>query len=98
MKIKLTRIFLTLLVVAFVLSCSGKSKKVEKLGNEIALKLEEYYEANGYYPLSLASVNYTVTMEGPIFYERLDSFQYTLWYGKELGESWVYNKETQSWE
>lgn len=69
-----------------------------KQGQVVIDKVEKYKTTNGYYPNALDDVGIKSTEEGPLFYERKDSFGYILYFGTSLGESKVYYPDTRTWE
>jgi len=99
MKLKL----LLILVLAFSSACSslpfGLSRDSRiKTGNEIINKIESFRKEKGRTPISLSEIGVEEKEEGPIYYQRKDETRYILWFGKELGESVVYDSEKKKWE
>ena len=95
-----TKILVTLLVTTAIcfstLACSH-SDKIKK-GNEAAARIEDFRIKNGKLPNSLSEVGIEETESGPIYYEKKSESRYILWFGKELGESVVYDSDTKQWK
>ncbi len=99
MKLKL----LLILVLAFSPACSslqfklGEDSRI-KTGNKVVNKIENFRKEKGRTPVSLSEIGIEEKEEGPIYYQRKDETRYILWFGKELGESVVYDSEKKKWE
>ncbi len=94
MKIK---ILLAIVLVCSSLFACGYSDKIEK-GNEIAAKIEKFRNEKGKLPESLSEVGIAETESGPIYYKKESETKYILWFGKELGESMIYDSDTKEWK
>ena len=94
---KLKVILTILLAVFFVssLACSY-SEKLAK-GNEVVAKVESFRKDKGRLPNSLSEIGIEETESGPIYYRKESESKYTVWFGKELGESATYDSETKEW-
>ena len=97
MKIKcLLSLPLTLLFCFTILSCDS-SEKIAK-GNEYVAQIESFRKERGRLPSSLTEIEIAETESGPIYYEKKNESKYILWFGKELGESVVYDSDTKQWK
>jgi hypothetical protein len=112
MKIKKKYIVLTILLAICLLLAWFVSeflrewecheyKKEYKKANEIIQKIENYRKACGKLPESLEEVGYEPEEKvfgGPIFYDKLDSDKYIIWFGgRSVGSSCIYHSETGEW-
>ena len=89
------------LVIFFLIiavGCGNSEKKLIKQGDELVSKIEEYKEQKGYLPNSIEDVGIKETMEGPLFYVRMDSVNYMVYFGTSLGESMIYYSDTKEWD
>lgn len=87
----------TLLLIAFA-NCSNQEKVLVKQGNDLISKIEEYESVNGSLPDSLEILGITETLEGPLFYKKVDSINYMIWFCTSLGESMFYYSDTKEWD
>lgn len=85
-----------------ILAIGGLYFTVTKRSRELktqAVKLigavEKYRENNGRLPKNLGEIEFAVTLEGPLYYQRSDSVNYTIWLGAELGESTIYSSAAE---
>ena len=69
-----------------------------KEGDELVLKIEKYKAHKGHLPKSIEDVGVKETMEGPLFYVRMDSVNYMVYFGTSLGESIIYYSDTKEWD
>lgn len=99
MKKKLLIIFFFFLAFIFTL-CFSDQEEVTLLmkGDDIIKRINDFKSKKGYLPLSLEDIGVKDTEEGPIFYELLDSLNYSVHFGTSLGESKIYYSDSQKWE
>ena len=90
-------IFLLAAIICFAVSGCGSTEKIAK-GNEAAAKIEKFRNEKGRLPNSLSETGIVETEAGPIYYRKESESKYILWFGKELGESVVYDSETKQWK
>jgi len=77
-----------------MLLCCGKSQLADKRLAEQTIELIEAFQAKeGHLPADLGELHVT---EGPVYYQ-LEPGGYIIWYGAELGSSWVYDSKTKLW-
>lgn len=84
-------------LVAFYFIIPSKEEKLTNQGNEIIQKIEKYRVDNGHLPNSLTEIGIKEKEEGPLYYDKRDSINYTLSFGTSLGESETYHSETKKW-
>lgn len=89
---------LVLLFLIMIVGCNNAEKKLIEQGDELVLKIEKYKEEKGHLPNSIEDVGVKETMEGPLFYVRMDSVNYMVYFGTSLGESMIYYSDTKDWD
>ena len=94
MKIK---VFTAIMLICFSIFACGYGDKIAQ-GNEIAAKVEKFKNENGKLPDALSEIGVKETESGPIYYRKESESKYILWFGKELGESVIYDSETKQWK
>jgi hypothetical protein len=87
-------IYLCLLVVV-ISSC--RNPEID-LGNGIIVKIELFKKKNGKLPDQLSDLGIKETEQGPIYYEKRDSINYTVSFGTSMGESMIYYSDSKKWE
>lgn len=85
-----------LAVALFIFACNSNEKL--RQGNEIVAKIEKFRSEKSKLPNSLSEIGIAETESGPIYYEKKSETRYILWFGKELGESKIYDSETKNWK
>jgi hypothetical protein len=93
--IKILRLFLIVVSICILFSCTDRR---EKYGNEIIKKIENFKKIKGHLPENLKEIGVHEDESGPIFYEKQSDTSYLVYYGRNLGESMVYNFKTKKWE
>ena len=88
-------IYLIAMLIYGILSCDNIESGMVKRGNEIVKKIENYRDVYGDLPDSLREVG---VKEGPVYYWKVDSVNYILWFGTYLGESVIYYSDSKRWE
>lgn len=68
-----------------------------KKGNLIIQKIEDYRKSKGKLPELLDDIGEDPKSDGPIYYKKIDSDNYEIWFGTTLGSSCVYKSETKEW-
>ena len=96
LTISLLLLILTL-VYTFVLR-SNRETILLKQSNDVIEKVDDFKSKKGHLPLSLEDIGIKETVEGPIFYTRLDSLNYAVYFGTSLGESKIYYSDSKKWE
>ena len=91
-----SKLFLTLSLSLLIFACGANEKL--KQGNEVATKVEKFKSEKGRLPNSLTEIGIVETESGPIYYKKESETKYILWFGKELGESVVYDSDTKQWK
>jgi hypothetical protein len=76
--------------------CCDYTSKYNK-GIGIIQKIEFYRMIKGKLPDSLDDIGEDPQADGPIYYSKIDSVNYEIWFGTTLGESCVYRSETKKW-
>ena len=76
----------------------ARDNKLIKEGELLKIKVENYKKEHHKLPESLLDLGIVETMEGPLYYQKRDSLNYIIWYGKSLGESNTYHSDSQKWE
>ncbi len=89
--------FLLATIICFTISGCGSAEKIAK-GKEVVAKIEKFRNEKGRLPNSLSEVGIAETESGPIYYEKKNESKYILWFGKELGESVVYDSDAKQWK
>ncbi|QQS41431.1 MAG: hypothetical protein IPM63_00315 [Acidobacteriota bacterium] len=93
---------LTLLFIASFLvaanSCATYLNDAKRAqGDDLIVKIEEFRANNGRLPEDLAELGIEERLEGPVFYEKIGSDSYEVWYGTSLGESMIYDSKDREW-
>ena len=82
---------------SFLIFACGSNEKL-KQGNETVSKIEKFRGEKGRLPNSLSEIGVVESESGPIYYRKESETKFILWFGKELGESVVYDSETKQWK
>jgi hypothetical protein len=96
-KLKKTFIFFLLGLLVFVSYMYILHNNMIKNGNIIVAKIESYKKLNKKLPNSIEQIGIQETLEGPFFYDLIDSTTYEVSFGLTLGESAVYNSHKKQW-
>jgi len=64
---------------------------------EVIQKIEDYRRCHGKLPDSLTDIGEEERMEGPIFYKKINSEEYEVWFSYYFGESCTYHSDTKTW-
>lgn len=89
---------LTLLINILFLSCSSRENMLMDEGNDLSNKIEMYKIKKGRLPNTLSDIGFIEKEEGPLYYKKIDSSNYIIWFGTSLGESKTYYSDTKKWE
>lgn len=94
------RIYLIIISLFTFISCQFniREKALIDKGNNIIQEIESYQSINKCLPITLTDIGYSVTIEGPIYYQKQDSLSFILWFGTTIGESIEYNSQSKKWE
>ena len=95
-------------------SCLSYIEKNKKTGNLIIERIEKYKKDSGHLPDQInyigskyefldfqndSTVVSVLEIDGEVFcYQRLDSINYTIWFGTSLGEGIYYYSDSKQWE
>lgn len=88
---------IALAIVTLIYVWPTRSKRLKDYGNSIISKIETFQENTGRLPDNLGDIGIEETMEGPIYYQKIDSTNYVLWFGTTLGESVTYYSDKGTW-
>ena len=91
-------VFCCLFLLSLINGCSEHSAEKEAIGATISAQLEKYRAEHGTFPPDLSHIGVELKLEGPIYYEKVSSDHYTLYYGASLGESVIYDSKRKTWE
>lgn len=86
-----------------VTSCSNliqdpRERKLINEGNKIITKIETYRKHFGKIPNYLSEIGIKEIEEGPLYYQKIDSTSYMVWFGTTLGKSKTYYSSQKQWE
>jgi hypothetical protein len=96
MKVILYLLMGFMLIALF--GCKNSEKKLIEQGNDLVEKIEIFKTNIGRLPADLEELGINETLEGPLFYNKLDSANYMVWFGTSLGESMIYYSDTKEWD
>lgn len=94
-------IIFSLMIIYIILGISYEKIREKKLinkGNEIINKIEIYKQNYNTLPDSLEEIGIKSSEEGPLYYDKIDSNNYTISFGLSVGESKIYYSDTKTWE
>lgn len=97
----INKLFLICLCLWFVFStpCSQvRNDRLKKEGDKMVKQVEEFKQQKGRLPDSVKELGMEETLEGPIYYRKIDENRYMLWFGTELGESIKYDSDRRTWK
>ena len=86
-----------LAIVVFYFLGNKRSQVLKAEGNRLIGLVEEYRDSNGRLPENLGEIGVAESLEGPLYYQKLDSVNYLMWFGTDLGESITYSSVTKEW-
>lgn len=75
-----------------------RERTLIKKGNGIVVKIEAYKLKNGLFPESLNELIIEESILEEIFYNKIDSTNYIIWFGTSLGESKIFYSDSKKWE
>ena len=82
----------------YILSIKDQREKIlRNRGIEIVNLIKLYKIENSKLPNSLNDLGIEESEEGPVFYVKLDSLNYIVYYGTSLGESIIFYSDINSW-
>lgn len=95
-------------------SCLSYIEKNKKTGNLIIKRIEQYRKDNGRLPDQInregseyvfldfqndSTIVSVLEIDGEVFcYQKIDSINYTIWFGTSLGEGIYYYSDSKQWE
>lgn len=96
-------IVLGLIAIITIIGCSNfiqdpRQRKLINEGNKIVVKIEDYKQRQGKTPNSLNEIAIKEIEEGPLYYQKIDSTSYMIWFGTTLGKSKTYYSSQKRWE
>lgn len=59
--------------------------------------VDQFHREHDRCPANLAEMGLEERLEGPVYYQLEADGSFTVWYGAELGSSWVYHSKTAEW-
>ncbi|MEM6432162.1 MAG: hypothetical protein AAF708_23190 [Deinococcota bacterium] len=65
---------------------------------QIIQKVDAYLEHHSTLPTSVSDLGLTASETSPAYYRKLTEGHYQVWFGTSLGESVVYDSQTERWE
>ncbi|MCB1024644.1 MAG: hypothetical protein KDB79_09655 [Acidobacteria bacterium] len=90
-------LIVVLSIIGFLCFGCNSSAKFDK-GKEVVAKVENFRNEKGRFPNSLDEIGIDETESGPVYYKKTDDSKYIVWFGKELGESMIYDSDTKEWK
>lgn len=92
-------ILLLLFVYWFFFLRTSRENKLIKEGNTLVKKIELFKSSHNRLPVSLDEIG-VKEKDGidALYYDKRDSFHYTIYFGTSLGESKIYYSDNQKWE
>ena len=100
MKKLLLVITICLSLVAFYLLYlrNHQENSLVSEGNLIVQKIEFFRQTKHLLPNSFKEMGIEMKEEGPFYYNRIDSINFTISFGTSLGESKIYYSDSKRWE
>lgn len=87
----------SILLVA-VSACKDIPQNHQLLADSVIVEIKDFQSKNQRLPADLKEVGRSSDESGPIYYQKLDSLNFELWYGLSLGESKTYDSRTGKWK
>jgi len=84
--------------VYFIFLRNLDEKTLMKRGNVLISKIEEYRQEEGELPIGYNELDLKEVNTNELFYQKVDSINYILWFGTSLGESMIYYSDSKEWE
>ncbi len=84
---------------AIFIGCGGRRQ--QGLREETAYmvqRIDSFTSKMQRLPEDLSELGYQLDESGPLYYERIDSVSYRIWYSQSLGESAVWDSRTRRWQ
>ncbi|MGE5846459.1 MAG: hypothetical protein ACM34O_07030 [Ignavibacteria bacterium] len=98
-KIFVISVIILICVLTIVLFVRKKEENsLYNLGKNTIQKIENFKNNNKRLPNSLSELGIEEKEEGPIYYNKIDSNRYIIWFGTTLGESQTYDSEKRNWK
>ena len=93
------RVFLIVPLVAFMLLfVSGcREQRLKEAGEALAFRIDSFQTVEKRLPENLGELGIEEKMEGPLYYRKLSSENYWIYFGTTLGESIFFRSETREW-
>lgn len=89
---------LIVLVSALLFGCKSREQRLTEQGNALIERIDSFQKATHRLPESLKELGIEEKMEGPLYYQKLSTDRYTVYFGTTVGESMIYRSEKGAWE
>jgi hypothetical protein len=73
-----------MLLLSLLFGCQTHKAKLKEEGNKIVNKTERFRSENSRLPKDLNEIGIEETLEGPLYYQKIDSIDYMVWFGSSL--------------
>ncbi len=90
------KIFTVILGVFLIFSCDSSTDR-EEYAEMIIEKVDQFENENDRLPNDVREIGLTEMEDSPAYYEKTSDSTYRVWYGLSLGESKIFNSQTQEW-
>jgi regulatory protein YycI of two-component signal transduction system YycFG len=98
-KIFIIMVIIVIGILVFVFYMRKEEENsLHELGKITIQKIENFRDNNKRLPNSLSELGIIEKEEGPIYYSKIDSNRYVIWFGTTLGESQTYDSEKRNWK
>ncbi|KAF0202305.1 MAG: hypothetical protein FD170_2031 [Bacteroidetes bacterium] len=91
------QIAIILTIVLFISSCCNIICERQKHAELIIEKVERYSLETGRFPENVKEIGLDDRQMHLSFYTKIDSTEYEVWYGLNLGTSKIYNSKSKKW-
>lgn len=88
---------LTIVLVLVITSCCDIICERQKHADFIIEKVEKFKHETGRLPNNVTELGIDDKQMHLSFYTKIDSTEYEVWYGTDLGVSKIYNSKTREW-
>lgn len=88
---------LTIALLIGTTSCCDIICERQKYAEHIIEKVEKFKQDNGRLPENVIEIGLDNKQMHLSFYTKIDSSEYEVWYGTDLGVSKIYNSKTNIW-
>lgn len=91
-------LFVALFFVTLSFQCASSNKHMKKKGDKLVARIEQYRSEHGSLPPNLTELGLVESESGPLYYIRMDSSEYVVYFGYTLGESISYYSSKGRWD